>query len=234
MTYLIEFRFQSIRIKKYLRGMIYEINRRFKVGKSKNVPHITLVGPLNTKSERRLISDFAKICSRTELMKFKVRGFGTFDSNRVVYVNIGASEKFNQFRINLAQTLKYYCELKPLDKRLDKDKFSYHSTLAMKLDNSKFNLIKNYINMKKRPNLTQIVMRVTLLKNGRILREYDFMQRRLFNRRQALNRRILSNSKRLLRKFIEGRYNPNRRIRRSFKHESKSLWKRLKEFFGLK
>lgn len=99
--YLIEFRFQSKKIRTYLKGMIYSINQKFGVGKRKHVPHVTLVGPITTNNERRLISDFARICSQTELMKFKGNGFGTFDNNRVVFVNIWAGEKLNEFRINL-------------------------------------------------------------------------------------------------------------------------------------
>ena len=231
--YLIEFRFQSVRIKKYLKSTIYEINRKFKVGKIINVPHITLVGPIKTSNEKRLISDFARICSGTRLMKLKMLGFGTFDSNRVVYVNIGASDRFNEFRVNLAKTLKPYCTLQSHDKREDKDRFSYHSTLAMNLSPEKFNAIKNYIDRKPKPDYNQIVMRVTLLKGGKILREYDFMQRRLFNRRQALNRHILRNSKELLRKFIDGRYDPDRKLRPVDIIPQKTWWERIKSFFGM-
>ena len=210
--YLIEFRFQSKRIRTYLKSMIYSINRRFGVGKRKHVPHITLVGPIETNNEKRLISDFVRICSQTELMKFKGNGFGTFDNNRVVFVNITPNEKFNEFRVNLSKTLKEYCKLPAHNKREEKDRFGYHSTLAMKLNQNEFNSIKNYIKNKPAPDFTQIVMRVTLLRGGRILREYDFLQRRLFNRRQALNKHITRRSKTLLKEFMQGRYNPNKKV----------------------
>jgi len=231
-SYLIEFRFQSKRVKTYLKRMIYDINRKFHVGKRKNVPHITLAGPLTTTSEKRLISDFARICSETRLMKFKLRGFGTFDSNRVVYVNIGASERFNDFRVKLCNIIRPYCKLKPHDKREDKDRFGYHSTLAMKLSPDKFNKIKNYINSKPKPDYSQVVMRVTLLKGGRILREYDFIQRRLLNRSQSLNRHISRRSKTLLRQFMQGKYDPDRRIRKVFEPKTQSFWEKIKSFFG--
>ena len=132
--YLIEFRFQSKRIRNYLKEMIYEINKKFRVGKRKHIPHITLVGPLTTNNERRLISDFARICSETPLMKFKGKGFGTFDSNRVVFFNILPNEGFNEFRIKLSKTLKEYCKLPSHNKREEIDRFGYHSTLAMNLN----------------------------------------------------------------------------------------------------
>lgn len=230
--YLIEFRFQSAKIKRYLKGMIYDVNRKFHVGKRRHIPHITLVGPLTTNNERKLIYDFAKVCSETKLMKFKGNEFGTFDSNRVVYVNIGASERLNEFRIRLVETIRPYCKLQSHDKRRDDDKFSYHSTLAIKLSEIEFRRIKNYIHTKPKPNFSQVVMRITLLKGGKILREYDFLQKRLLNRRQALNKHITRNSKELLRKFFEGSYNPDEGVHKFEKHPYQSLWDKIKSFFG--
>ncbi len=234
--YLIEFRFQSKRIRTYLKSMIHGINQKFGVGKRKHVPHITLVGPITTNNERRLISDFARICSQTQLMKFKGNGFGTFDNNRVVFVNIGASEKLNEFRINIVDALRPYCSLQSQDKKKEKDRFGYHSTLAMKLNQNEFNSIKNHIKNKPAPDFTQIVMRVTLLRGGRILQEYDFLQRRLLNRRQSLNKHITRQSKTLLREFMQGRYDPNKRISQKVEKienipESLSLFKKIISFF---
>lgn len=231
--YLIEFRFQSKRIRTYIESMIYGINKTFGVGKKKHIPHITLVGPIETKKEQKLIYDFARICSETPLMKFKSRGFGTFDSNRVVFVDISAGEKLNEFRIKLTEALKSYCSLPQHNKRKEGDKFGYHSTLAMKLTPEKFNSIKNYIKNKPAPDFTQIVMRVTLLKDGKILREYDFLQRRLFNRKQALNKQITKRSKILLKKFMQGTYNPNIRTENkpTKTGQSKSLFKKIISFF---
>jgi len=213
--------------------MIYGINRQFGVGKKKHVPHITLVGPLTTNQEKRLISDFARVCSQTELMKFKGRGFGTFDSNKVVFVNIGSSDKLNDFRITLVQALKSYCSLQPQDKRVDKDKFGYHSTLAMNLNAKEFDLIKKHIKNKHPPDFTQIIMRITLLKKGRILQEYDFIQRRLLNRKQALNKRILARSKHLLKLFMQGKYHPKMRTP-SKNIVKKTILERIISFFTRK
>lgn len=232
-NYLIEFRFQSAKIKRYLQGMIYDVNRKFHVGKRRHIPHITLVGPLTTNNERKLIYDFAKVCSETNLMKFKGNGFGTFDSNRVVYVNIAASDRLNEFRVKLVDTLKQYCSLQSHDKKRDDDKFGYHSTLAMKLSDNEFNRIKNYIQTQPKPNFSQVVMRVTLLRDGKILREYDFLQKRLLNRGQALNRHISRRSKELIRRFFEGSYNPDEVVPQFEESKPQSLWNKFKSFFGV-
>ncbi len=236
--YLIEFRFQSKRIRAYLREMIYNLNRKFHVGRRKHIPHITLVGPFTTHDEKRLISDFGRLCSETPLMKFKGKGFGIFESNRVVFVNIVPNEILNEFRVNLSKTLKEYCRLPTHNKREEIDKFGYHSTLAMNLNPKEFMLIKKHIQDKSPPDFTQIVMRVTLLRNGKILREYDFLQRRLLNRKQALDRNLLRNSKSLLKEFMHGRHNPNSRLNILHTQEEytyihkNTVWSRLKSFFG--
>ena len=232
--YLIEFRFQSKKIRRYLEEVIYEINKKFKVGRRKHIPHVTLIGPLETTQEKRLISDFARVCSQTKLMKLRCNGFGTFDSNRVVKADISASEGLNEFRTKLVEILRSYCKLQQQDKKKDIDKFGYHSTLAMNLNEKEFNLIKAHIKNKSPPNFTQIIMRVTLLRNGKILSEYDFIQRRLFNRRQALNKHILIRSKTLLKEFMKGRYNPNNRLIIKPTIKKESFIAKIKKFFGLK
>ncbi|MBI2047094.1 2'-5' RNA ligase family protein [Candidatus Pacearchaeota archaeon] len=230
-NYFIEFRFQSKKIRSYLKETIYGINRRFKVGKRKHIPHITLIGPFITTNERRLIADFSRVCSETKVMKFRGEGFGTFNSNRVVYVNIGATDRLNEFRIRLVELLRTYCKLQQQDKRKDIDKFGYHSTLAMNLSQKEFDLIKKHIKNKAPPNFTQIIMRITLLRNSKILREYDFMFRKLLDRRHALNKHILMNSKKRLRQFMAGHYNPDGLIKRSFEKRRETIWDKIKSLF---
>jgi hypothetical protein len=229
--YLIEFRFQSKRIRTYLKEMINEVNRKFHVGKRNHIPHISLVGPFTTTNEQRLLSDFGRICSETPLMKFKGKGFGTFDPNRVVFFKIIPDERFNEFRIRLSKTLKEYCKLPAHNKREDADRFGYHSTLAMNLNPNEFNSIKNHIKNKPAPDFTQIVMRVTLLRHGRILREYDFIQRKLLNRGQALNKHITRRSKTLLKEYRQGRYNPKTNIRITPIIRKKSLFNKILDWF---
>ena len=207
--YLIEFRFQSKKAKDYLKEMASKINRKFRVGRKRHIPHISLVGPIETNEENRLLSDFVGICSVTKVMKFTVNGFGTFDNKRVVFVDIKASHTLNDFRNNLVNGLKKYCKLQPHDLRAEKEGFGYHSTLAMKLDQWDFEAIKQYINSKPKPEFKQIIMRVTLLKEGRILRDYDFMQRKALTRTEALDKAAVRHSKELLRRFMNGEYNPD-------------------------
>ena len=76
MSYLIEFRFLGSS-KKEMKKLIWHIDKKFRIGRAKRVrpvPHISLVGPFYTTHERKLVSDFKKLCESKELMNFEVEG----------------------------------------------------------------------------------------------------------------------------------------------------------------
>lgn len=190
--YLIEFRFFG-KEKLELKNLIREFRREFKLRRTRcrPIPHVTLVESFYTINERRLISDFEELCSKQPMMLFKTKGFGVFDGSRVVFIDIEPDETLDNFRWELSKKLRGYCKLSPRD--LER-KFSFHATIAMKLRWDKFNFIKSCIDGHSEPELTHCVMRVTLLKGQKILREYDFSLRGLLNRREAKSRPILSES----------------------------------------
>jgi len=222
--YLIEFRFQG-KAKSEIKRLIWEVDSKCHLGhanRKRPVPHITLVAPFQTRNERKLIRDFYDVCSKSPLMKFYVKGFNTFENNRVMYIDIDPNEYLDNFRWELSKKLTPYCKLKPIDYER---KYYFHSTVAMKLTPQKFNEVKSYIQRKERPNFKHIVVRATLLKGGKILREYDFMQRRMFNRRLAKSKRVYTTTMNLLKKYFDGQYNPDDKRKVSF-------WSRIKSFFG--
>ena len=211
--YLIEFRFLHVPTKRKIKGMIWNIDKRFRLRQAKRrrpVPHISLAGPLTTNSERRLIKDFHNVCSHFSLLSFKVRGFNTFEDNRVVYLDVVPSSKLKDFRWAISQKIRDYCYLKPHD--LEKD-FYFHTTLAMKLSPSKFRRVKSYVNNMIPINLDHKMVRATLIKNGKILVEYDFLQRKLLNRRQAKSKQGLRISGRLLEEFFKGTYAVSKNVK---------------------
>ena len=184
--YLIEFRFQGS-AKQKIKGLIQEVNRKFSITTKKTVPHITLLGPLTTINEKKLIGIFNNTCQNSKLMNFIAKGFATFILNRVVYIDIEPSIELEEFRWALQRKLKSFCRLKPLDY---KRKFYFHATIAKHLPIIKFLRIRSYINKKSKNNFKHLVARATLLKNGKILREYDFLLRRPLTRNQALSRKF--------------------------------------------
>ncbi len=194
--YFIEFRFRG-RAKGEIKELILEINKKFQVfSKNRSIPHITLIAPFYTKHERRLVSDFEKICIKHSLVDFSIEGYGTFEHSRVVYIKIYPSKELLKFRNELLKKIKAYSNLNKTDifylSRLLKIKkrYSPHITLAMKIDQKKFLQIKNYVKNIKQPKFKHSLLRATLIKDQRILCEYDFIQKRMLNRKEALDKDI--------------------------------------------
>ena len=194
--YLIEFRFQGT-AKKEIKRLIWEVNREFHIRSRKRpVPHITIVSTFFTRDQNRLFKDFNNICNKTRLIKFNINGYGCFNSSKVVYIKIEPSEEMIKFREDLINQLKIYCKLSPTDIfsflgiiKIIK-KYSPHATIAMRLNDSTFQRVKDYINRKEETSKEYILARATLIKNRIILCEYDFLLRRLLNRNQAKNKAV--------------------------------------------
>ena len=187
--YFIEFRFQG-KAKYEMKKMIYDIDRKFHLKQTRRkrpIPHVTIVAPFYTNKQKQLVKDFYDISKKHPFIKFKINGYGCFDNSKVVYINIEPSNELIQFRKDLVKQIKKYSTLKDYD---NKDNYKPHATLAMKLNDAQFNKVKTYVLNKKSTSKDYSMVRVTLIKGNKILYEYDFLQRKLFNRRQSLSKRI--------------------------------------------
>jgi len=197
--YLIEFRFLG-KAKGEIKSLIWEVNKRFHIRpRYRPVPHVSLVGPFTTRDERRLVNTFKRICKNQNIMQFDVTGFNTFDENRVVFIDIKPDKKMDEFRWELSKNLHSFCNLKSYDYKRE---FKYHSTIAMKLHPRKFFQVKKYINTKSKPKFRNVLLRVALIKNRKILQEYDFLLKKTLSRREAKSREILSKTFNELKKYL--------------------------------
>ena len=217
--YLIEFRFHG-KAKSKLKTLIEEVNRKFKIMSKRVVPHITLVGPLCTNNEERLIRDFNRLCSKSPLATFEIDGFSTFEDSGVVFLNVKPRKELHEFRWNLAQTIKPYCDLKPFDYKRE---FEFHATIAMKLPEDKFLKIKHYLKKKPPINFKHVMVRATLLKGKFILREYDFFLRKSLTRRLAKDKKVYSQTLELLKAHFENKFNPEEFIDTSIRTQKKTF-----------
>lgn len=182
--YLIEFRFSGY-AKEAIKELKYSISKNFHVTRKKIVPHITLVGPLYTIDEKRLVKEIQDVCKNYELIKFKLDGFDNFE-NRVIYVRINPSEELKKLRLELVARLQEFCNLSEFD--FDQQ-FTFHATLVLKDIQRKFDNIWKYLQTWKIPKMEQYVLRVSIIKNHRILAEYDFLQGKNLNRSKSLDRK---------------------------------------------
>ncbi len=211
--YLIEIRFIDRRAKKYMKSLAGGIYRKYRLGNKHHVPHVTLVGGLDSSNEERLIKDVTNLCVTYPVMHFKLKGFSSFQ-NKVVFLDIDPSERLKEFRYELSKILNPYCKLKyPWDFQ-SKQEFVFHATIAMNIPPGKFEPIRNYLNSLDLPIKTEYVLaRVSIIKDIKILKEYDFLQRRLLNRFEAKNPFHYRKTQSLLTKYLNQSYDPNRSIK---------------------
>lgn len=227
--YLIEFRLRGF-AKKYSQNLIREIGRKFKVKGMKNkVSHITLYGPFTTNNERKMVSEVLNICKRHDRIYFSIKGIDYFNnpSNKVLYLNINPSEELRGFREELAIKLRNSTRTESKEDRKNKKDFVFHSTIAFKDIDYKFSQILDSLEGKNHPKIRQTLLRATILKNGKILYEYDFLLKKFLNRRQALSKKIFRETIRRLRSETS----PQKRWN---KQSETSVWDRIKSFFTKK
>ncbi len=201
--YLIDIRLMGS-VKQQISNLSNQLAEKFSPGNKLVIPHITLAGPFSTGNEEKLIEDFTRVCTdQTEIPKYEVGGYGFFDDTRVVFVTITPDETLKQFRYQLAQAISPYCLLRDYD--LDSaDAFRFHATLAMKLDWLTFRRIKWYFRKQEPVVYRHHPIRATLLRNSRILCEYDFIQERMLSRAQALSRATRKRDFDILRSWADG------------------------------
>jgi 2'-5' RNA ligase len=202
--YLLEFRLSGS-ARKYVKDIAFDVARKFDVsGATRNrvVPHVTIIGPIKTTNEQKLFHEIIETCTKYDLMTIKFSGFTSFGNmffgNRVLAIKIEQSSELELLRIELVAKLSGFCQLSKFDTR----KWEPHATIAFKDIDKKFGQIKAYLENRNCPEIQHYVLRITLLKNARILCEYDFLQHRTLNRDEALNRENKKTTIMLLKKRI--------------------------------
>ncbi len=206
-NYLLEFRLSGS-ARKYVKDIVFDVARKFDVsGVTRNrvVPHVTMIGPIKTIYEKKLIHEIIETCIKYDLMTIKFSGFTSFGSwlfgNRVLAVKIEPSDELELLRAEIIGRLSGFCQLSKFDTR----KWKPHTTIAFKDIDKKFGQIKAYLENRSCPEIHHYVLRITLLKNARILCEYDFLQQRTLTRLEALNRETKKMTIRLLKKRLAKR-----------------------------
>jgi 2'-5' RNA ligase len=201
--YLIDIRLMGS-VKHQIRTLSNHLAEKFNLGDKRVIPHITLAGPFSSSDENKLIEDFTRICTnQEEIPKYEVGGYGFFDDSKVVFVTITPDESLKQFRYQLSRAISPYCSLRNYD--LDSaDEFRFHATLAMKLDWLTFQRIKWYFRKQEPVIYRHHPIRATLLRNTKILCEYDFIQNRMLTRAQALSRATMKRDFDILKVWADG------------------------------
>jgi hypothetical protein len=203
--YLIDIRLMGP-VKRQILSLSNQLAEKFNLGDKRVTPHISLAGPFSTRNEEQLIEDFTRVCTnQAGIPRYDAGGFGFFNDSRVVFVTIIPDENLKQFRYNLSESLASYCTLRKYD-RVPAGAFNFHCTVAMKLDWLTFQRIKWYFRGQECVTYRHHPIRVTLLRNSRILCEYDFIQERMLSRAQALSRATLMRDLDILKSWDDGNH----------------------------
>lgn len=212
--YLLELRLSGS-ARKYVKGIVFDVANKFDVSgatRSRVVPHVTVIGPIKTIHEQKLIHEMIETCMKYDLMTIRFSGFTSFGNwifgNRVLGVKIEPSDELESLRSEIVEKIAGFCQLCKFDTR----KWKPHSTIAFKDIDNKFGKIKDYLENRSCPEIKHYVLRVTLLKNRKILCEYDFLQHRALNRYEALNRENKKMTLMLLKKILAKRNANNKKL----------------------
>jgi 2'-5' RNA ligase len=201
--YLIDIRLMGS-VKQQIRSLSDHLAEKFNLGDKLVTPHITLAGPFSTTDENKLIEDFTRVCTnQKEIPKYEVGSYGFFDDTRVVFVTITPDDNLRQFRHQLSRAISPYCSLRKYDQD-SAEEFRFHATLAMKLDWLTFQRIKWYFRDQESVIYRHHPIRATLLRNSRIVCEYDFIQERMLTRAQALSKATMKRDFDILKAWCEG------------------------------
>ena len=226
--YLIQIRVQGY-AKRYLRSLMYELSKKYRLKgalSSGGVPHISMYGPFSTNNEHELIREFVKTCKNYDLIAFKFKGFNAFDNttNKVIYLDVNPSEELKLLRYELAKNLSNISNSKsPFDKS-GKNDFKFHAAIVYKRIDKVFSDIWSYLQRKPVPTINQVLLRATIIKRGKILCEYDFLQKRLLFGREALDRRTFRKTIEILKVRKQELFYENAL-------ENESVWIKIKKFF---
>jgi 2'-5' RNA ligase len=195
-SYLIEFRLNG-RAKKYAKELIFDVSKKFNVQgvtHKRPVPHVSLFGPFQTYNSKEMVKAVVKVCKRYDLARYSISGFNHFDNhrNKVVFFDIKPSQELKDLRWEISKALSPITKFKnDWDKKRD---FSFHATIAFKDIDKKFQNIIKYLRKKEKPKIKQLLIRVSIIKNGLIMNEYDFMQKRLLSRNEAKDPKVWKTS----------------------------------------
>jgi hypothetical protein len=106
-----------------------------------------------------------------DVVPYRVSGFDTFEDNRVIYANVIPSPEFRALRRRISR------ELRPLTSKYpDHDTDFYaspHITVAFRDVGEQFQEILEYVNREYDPQFEEYATRITSLRRGNMLWEYD-------------------------------------------------------------
>ena len=214
-SYLLEYRYSGYP-KKYILNRYLELNRAYRITHPKHhyVPHITIAGPIVTDNERKLIEELQEIIFKNAYHfhepgnlvgtgKFII--FDTDIGGKVLAIELKPPKSLvnlkKDIEFNLNKSENFKCQVYK--------KEIWHTTLWNTKNNfhaNKEKFQKVWHNLENNPQEMKFILdRLTLIRNGLILKEFDLVELRVYNRIESLNNNKRYESYLKLKKELESK-----------------------------
>jgi hypothetical protein len=209
--YEIVFRFRDDGLSK-VKQLIYHLEAKFYLDFFKinrPIPHVALAGPFTTNDEKKLVTDFVTLCSKTPFSSFEINTYTVSESHHAVCIRVDPGADLIAFRKSIIQEITPYCSLQKQD---TEEPFVFHATIAKNVNLQKYNLIKKHAEEIKPQQFRHYVIRATVIKEQKFLCEYDFLTRSVLTQKEALDKKQEFADRSLYLKFINKKFNPDDRM----------------------
>jgi len=196
--YQVELRFAGY-ARECVRGLIFAASRRFGlrgVNRNNAVPRLTVFGPFTAFDDQKVMESVVEAASRFKLVTYNVRGFDHYSGGRswllfnqhmnVIYLDVQPSQELLDLRRCLADMLGQA----PNDAESG-ELYKFHAAVPFRNLGGKFDRVWSYLKENEEPNLLQRLVRVNVLKNGRLMCEYDFVNKKLTVMEKSVNSRLM-------------------------------------------
>jgi len=195
--YIIEARLAGY-AKEHFRRLVYSAGRRFNIkGVSKDyVPSIIIYGPANSTHEGDLIRAVEEVGSRCGLVSYRIRGFSHFDAGKKWFFNdmrgicldIEPAESLKRMRTDLAGRLDEFCEVQAAAG----DGGLQAVVEFGELDAGRFDELLAYFKANEERDISQRLLRLTVVRGGQQICEYDLIRRKMTGRARLKEHTALS------------------------------------------
>jgi hypothetical protein len=183
--YLVEIRLAGY-AKEYTRRLMYAAARRFSirgVTKDSPLPSITVYGPFKTDREAEVVAAMSEAAGGHDIVSYRIKGFGHFKVEkkwlvfdrglRGIFLDIEPSERLRHLRAELARRLDPICSGAPAS-----GEHSFHAMLEFGDLGGRFDSVLAYLAENEERDLSQRLLRITLVRDGSVLCEYDLVERK--------------------------------------------------------
>jgi len=193
--YLVEIRpmLEKYRIKRQIR----EIARTIHIRRWHKVPHITLIYNFRPKKgvkDKDLAKIIREVVSKYSVIRFHYDGFELKKGRKgyVIAFKVRPSSELKRLRKELYDKLKTLIE-----ERQDvvgfnnsgENEFWFHAAIGYRLSEREYRRAREFIQSLKSEYFPAFVLRICLLKRGKISYEYDAPTDRILTRKKALSKR---------------------------------------------